>query len=213
MNEESQSTNRRDVQAFMEYREKVLQNDPATLRVRRHELNHLLLWADDRPFPDATSFDPTFPVYLLSARNDGKEIPLSPKSLNKICQTVRMFFTWSKREYPERYLTIHENWIQSIRPRRASGLQTQIKKRDFWPLEDVHKIARLPLDRLADQRDQAAICFLYLSGMRITAFATLPIGCVDIQARRIEQLPQKGVRTKNHKAAVTTLLPIPCQQR
>ena len=203
------SENIQDVQDFMVYREKILQNDPATLRVRRHELNHLLNWANNHPFSEASKIDPPFPIYLLSARNDGKELPLSPKSLNKICQTVRMFFTWSKREYPERYQNIHENWIQSIRPRRASGLQTQIKKRDFWPLDDVLKIARLSLDRLADQRDQAAICFLYLSGMRITAFATLPISCVDIQARRIEQLPQKGVRTKNHKAAVTTLLPIP----
>jgi integrase len=45
--------------------------------------------------------------------------------------------------------------------------------------------------------------------MRITAFLTLPLSCVDIQCRKIEQNPGKGVITKNRKAAVTTLLPIP----
>ena len=45
--------------------------------------------------------------------------------------------------------------------------------------------------------------------MRITAFLTLPLSCVDVNGRRIEQDPGKGVITKNRKAAVTTLLPIP----
>lgn len=45
--------------------------------------------------------------------------------------------------------------------------------------------------------------------MRITAFLTLPLSCVDVNGRRIEQHPGKGVITKNRKAAVTTMLPIP----
>ncbi len=71
------------------------------------------------------------------------------------------------------------------------------------------KIAALQVDRLALQRDKAAIVFLFLSGMRIGAFCTLPINCVNIAARRIEQFPSRGVRTKNRKVATTTLLPIP----
>jgi integrase len=45
--------------------------------------------------------------------------------------------------------------------------------------------------------------------MRIGAFVTLPLSCVDIARRRILQLPEHGVQTKNDKAAVTFLLPIP----
>jgi integrase len=76
-------------------------------------------------------------------------------------------------------------------------------------LEDVLKIARLPVHSITDKRAQAAICFLYLSGMRITAFLTLPLACVNIDGRQIEQNPGKGVITKNRKAAITTLLSIP----
>jgi integrase len=47
-----------------------------------------------------------------------------------------------------------------------------------------------------------------LSGMRIGAFVTLPADCVNIKTRKIQQLPEKGVQTKNSKAAVTFLLPI-----
>jgi integrase len=45
--------------------------------------------------------------------------------------------------------------------------------------------------------------------MRIGAFASLPIGCVDLERMRVYQLPERGVLTKNRKAAITTLLQIP----
>jgi integrase len=38
---------------------------------------------------------------------------------------------------------------------------------------------------------------------------TRPIHCVDLSRHAISQLPEFGVRTKNHKAAITYLLPIP----
>ena len=38
---------------------------------------------------------------------------------------------------------------------------------------------------------------------------TLPFECVDLKRLRILQLPQKGVHTKNSKAAITSLLNIP----
>jgi len=50
---------------------------------------------------------------------------------------------------------------------------------------------------------------LFLSGMRADALASIPISCVDLPNRRISQLPESGVRTKNRKAALTYLLEIP----
>jgi hypothetical protein len=40
-----------DIDLFMGHRLNVLQNDPSTVRCRRHELNHVLIWAGDIPFP------------------------------------------------------------------------------------------------------------------------------------------------------------------
>lgn len=51
--------------------------------------------------------------------------------------------------------------------------------------------------------------FLYLTGMRVGAFLTLPIACVDFEHKKIYQVPSMGVRTKFHKASVTTFLNIP----
>ena len=60
-----------------------------------------------------------------------------------------------------------------------------------------------------EERGKVAVCMGFLSGMRADALATLPIYCVDIAARTIDQLPEAGVRTKNRKAAITYLLNIP----
>jgi integrase len=59
------------------------------------------------------------------------------------------------------------------------------------------------------RRMRAAVAFLFLSGMRIGAFVSMPISCVDLERMQVSQLPAKGVLTKNHKAQVTTLLNIP----
>jgi hypothetical protein len=47
---------------------------------------------------------------------------------------------------------------------------------------------------------QVAIVFLYLSEMRVTAFLTLPVSCVEINARRVEQVPFCGVLTKKQSS-------------
>jgi integrase/recombinase XerD len=57
------------------------------------------------------------------------------------------------------------------------------------------------------KRDQAIIAFLFLSGMRDLAIATLPIGCFDRETLLIDQDPAKGVHTKFRKTIITK---IPC---
>ena len=50
---------------------------------------------------------------------------------------------------------------------------------------------------------------LFLSGMRADVLASIPINCIDLPNRTLYQLPEKGVHTKNNKAAKTYLLNIP----
>ena len=61
---------------------------------------------------------------------------------------------------------------------------------------------------MIDKRDRAAVALLYLSSMRITAFVSLPVRCVDIDNMSVYQLTSEGVKTKNSKSAVIILLPI-----
>lgn len=81
--------------------------------------------------------------------------------------------------------------------------------RQLYSLEDVLRIATVSTETLRQERGKIAVCMLFLSGMRADALASLPIACVDLDAGEIAQLPEAGVRTKNRKAAITFLLPIP----
>jgi integrase len=200
--------NYREVKAFLDYRIKVLQLDPKSIRNRWIELRHLLEWAGPKRLSDGPSIEPFFPTYLATARNDGKDKVLGGGMHQRVCLGGRLFFEWAKQEYPSCYNSIPDGWIKAIRPTK-SILYSKIDRHEAWELEDVMKIARLPVHSITEKRARAAICFLYLSGMRITAFLTLPLACVNIDGRQIEQNPGKGVITKNRKAAITTLLPIP----
>jgi integrase len=192
----------------MEYRRRVLQNDEQTVHRNFQTLKHLLQWADSQPFSKAPSIIPAFPEYIITARNDGKEEQLSPASIDKVLEHARVFFNWARVHEPG-MKTITEAWISTIEPRRSVGLQSRLKKREYWSIEAVRKIAALKPRTLQERRDIAAVVFLFLSGMRIGAFVTLPLACIDLARRRIMQLPEKGVQTKNDKAAITFLLPIP----
>ncbi len=199
--------NYREVKAFLDYRVKVLQLDPKSIRNRWIELRHLLEWAGPKRLAEGPSIEPFFPAYLATARNDGKEKPLGAGMHQRVWLGGRLFFEWAKQELPAQYAALPSAWIKAIRPSK-SRMQANLDKHEAWELDDVLRIARLSLKELHLKRAQAAICFLYLSGMRITAFLTLSLQCVDIENRRIEQNPAKGVITKNRKAAITTLLPI-----
>ena len=192
--------------AFLKYNEQVLQLDPKTVKRKRTHLRHLLEWAGNLPFAQAVSIRPTFPAYLIGARNDRQKQPLSAETLDRGCEEARRFFTWIVSEHSDMFPLLTVTWIKSIHPDRAHGRQSELKKRDVFTLEDVRKIAKLKPDNLTEQRDQAAVCFLFLSGMRADAFVTLPIKCVDLENNQVKQLPAYGVRTKNHQAAITHLL-------
>ncbi|MBN1372938.1 MAG: site-specific integrase [Anaerolineaceae bacterium] len=233
--------NYHDVKAFIRYQSEVEQKDPLTIRGFEVYLKHLLLWADNIPLPQAPRKEkPTLPNYLLTVRNDtrwqaakiGK--PLAFATQQKICGQVRMFYTWAKAEYPNRYKDVKQLWIESIQPsRKAARDGAQLKTIEAWTLEDALKIANIPDEKLQIERldgmdleelakpgkhgrlnlallrAQASICFLYLTGMRITAFLSLPVSCVDLERLTVRQDPSMGVLTKFRKAAITGFLPIP----
>ena len=201
------------VRRNLDYRTRVLQNDAHTIATYWQSLKHLLQWAGSKSFKDAHKIMPPFPEYLITARNKRREDdipgdnPLTPKYMGKVLSHARAFFEWA-RLYERGYTGITEAWIKTLQVRRSAGTQSRLQERSYWRLEDVRKILALTPENLREERDIAAIAFLFVSGMRIGAFVTLPAACVDVARRRVMQLPEMGVQTKNHKAAVTFLLPI-----
>ncbi len=148
------------------------------------------------------------PAYLERIKGPNGA-PIGAAQFAALCKTARAFFLWALKEHPGRYRSIDANWVQSIRPPRARAEQAELKNRILYQVEEVIKLADAKTSTTAERRTQAAAAFLFLSGMRIGAFTTLPIACVDLPNNRVMQLPERGVMTKNRKAAVTTLLRVP----
>lgn len=196
------------VKAYLEYQEKVLQLSSKTIRRKWAHLRHLLEWADSTEFTEAFKIENSFPQYLLTARNDGQAERLSPISLQRACGEARSFFRWAKMNLESKYKQVPEGWIESLRPARKYGLQSELEAREYYKLEEVRKLVNFQPVRLVDKRDRAAIAMLFVSGMRASAFVSLPIRCVDLKDMAVNQLPSEGVQTKNSKAARTYLLPI-----
>ena len=169
---------------------------------------HLLLWADKTPFSKAREVEPAFACYLESARLVGEGGSFAPDTLKKIVQTARRFLTWAKANHPHEFRALPNAWIDELRPPRSVEAPDE---HVFVTLEEVLSLTAVPVadDDLAARRDQAAAVMLFLSGMRVAAFGSLPIGAVDLPSRTIKQWPALGVKTKNGKSATTYLLNIP----
>ena len=197
-----------DVRAYLDYQAGVRQLSAGTINALWSRLRHLLEWADDKPFSKGGRIRPGFPAYCESLIGKNRK-PLSPAHLNALMKTCRAFLTWAKNEYPRRYKGMDNRWVDSLRPSRGRSEQSELDTREIYTIDEVRKLLSFPAETTAQRRLQAAAAFLFLSGMRVGAFVTLPLECVDLDNLRVLQLPAKGVHTKNSKAAVTYLLNIP----
>ena len=171
-------------------------------------LVHLMQWAMDTPFPKANRIKPTFPAYVEGLRTASGAL-YSSGHLAGIFKTCRAFFMWGRYEFTSRYKHMELNWIRTLRASRSRSEQAELQTRELYSLDEVRRLIDVPAESIVDRRLRAAVALLFLSGVRIGAFLTLPLECVDIPGRQIMQLPARGVRTKNSKAAVTFLLTVP----
>ncbi len=196
------------IRGFLQFREEVLQLDPESVKVSFRWLKHLLKWADETPFPDAPTIRPVFPQYLLTVENQHKNKDrLSKATIKKACEYANAFFRWARENEPTRYGAISMSWIATIHPPRM--YDEAPKEHEFVSLDMMRKLVAVPAVNRYTRRDQAAAAFLFLSGMRATAFCSLTLECVNIARREVKQWPALGVKTKNRKAARTYLHEIP----
>jgi integrase len=196
-----------DVYAWLNYLQE-RQVDSMTIKTYWSRIRHLLEWANDCRLTEIYKIKPTFPAFIENLKNR-QGGALGAAQFTALCKTARAFLSWARDEYPPRYRKVEKHWIDTIVPPRGRGEESELRERVIYQVEEVIKLATCPVEYLTEKRTRAGAAFLFLSGMRIGAFSTLPIGCVDLEHLKVEQLPSRGVRTKNRKAAITTLLPIP----
>lgn len=198
-----------DVKEYLEHCARIGRNEKTVLKIRG-AMRYLLEWADETPFPKARSIDPSFQTYLLTARlKGGRPGNMSAATTKKICDYARLFMEWIRSEHLVRYKTITTSWIETIQPGASKGMQSEFHEHVFYEVEQVRKIAALQPANLTEERDQAAVVFLFLTAMRAQAFVSLPVEAIDLRRYKISQFPALGVHTKNSKAAQTDMLRLP----
>lgn len=198
-------TNWKASKKYLNYRLHVDQITKGSMNKEQTHLRYLMEWAQGHPFRNAPTVRPTFPEYMLSARLDGEDGQLSAVYIKKTLATARLFFTWLS-DNETGYRHIKQSWIKTIKAKRLSNAP---KTSEYVTLEEIHAIAAASARTFLERRTRAALVFLYLSGMRIGAFVSLPLQAVDIASRSVLQYPSLGVRTKNSKHAKTFLYNIP----
>jgi site-specific recombinase XerD len=191
--------NWKDVCEYLTYCEEVLGNSESTVRMYRTCLNHLLQWATSYPLSQVQALRPTFPSYV-----DDLEFGLA--YTRKVINTAKRFFVWAQIHYSDRYVLIDHRFTDSLRTSRRS--EDVVKERELFTLEEVQLMVEVPTTTLTEERARAAAAFLFLSGMRASAFCSLPVEAVDFDSHPVcvRQWPRLGVQTKGTKAANTFLL-------
>jgi integrase len=197
--------NWKSVKDYLDYRNKVDQVSTGTLELDASLLRHLLEWADETSFREAPTIQPRLTEYLEKARLDGRDKPLSKAYTTKIVGAAKRFFKWL-RANRRGYSAITPTWLASLKPPRTSTEQQHFKA---VTIEEIKRMAQASAVELWEQRIKAAAIFMFLSGIRVSAFASLPLSAVDLKSRTVKQWPSLGVRTKFSKRATTYLLDIP----
>ncbi len=196
------------VKLFLKYMEEVQQVSKSSLDRYSFYLRHLLLWANEHLLGESPAIRPTLQAYAASAPGKDGETTLAFESQKKIIEISKRFFIWAKATYPKEFTKVTLTWIETLRPPRTpqiGGDPVYVSEDEIYRLTSI----AVPKDDLCLLRDRAAAARLYLTGERISAFATSPILALDLRDRCVRQWPELGVHTKFGKKATTFLLPIP----
>lgn len=186
--------NEQDIQSFLEYCDQTKQNCRETVALRKNQLRYLQNWAEANLLSESPKRKVSFPTYLSNLRSeDSSSRLLCNTSIHAMLNASRMFFTWAKGEYPDRYGNIPTTWIDSLRLPRHLKNSELAKEHEYYSFEDMLKIAALKPSAIMERRRQAAMIFMYLTEMRTGAFLTLPIECVDMNQMKVFQVPAMGV--------------------
>jgi len=203
---------RRNYQLVTEYLNSLIEDAQITeSSVKRYKayLRHILHWAWDTPFTQATTIRPTLLAYLDQTPSE-RSGTLAPQSRKKIVECARKFFEWAKMNHPAEFKALPPAWIQKLKFLKKQASQAK-NKPVFVELDEAITLATTPgvEGDLAHWRDRAMAARLFLTGERANAAVTSPISAIDFNDRSLKQWPELGVKTKNSKAAKTFLLRIP----
>lgn len=193
------------VKEYIDYRKAVDQICEGSAQKEYVHLVYLLNWADETLFSKVIGLRPTFPDFLKKRGWENSEVQIQPEYMKKILSDSRRFFSWLS-ENKIGFKSIRNKYIQSLKLKRLNSIP---KIQEAVTFEEIKAIASAGASNIEERRIRAGAVLLFLSGMRIGAFVSLPLQAIEIENRKIIQYPNLGVRTKNRKFGITFLLDIP----
>ena len=129
--------------------------------------------------------------------------PLSKATIRSRLMAVKHFFKWLADRPGYKSRIRHADCEYFNLTANDTRVATAYREQPVPSLEQIHYvIAHAPYETPTEMRDRALIAFTLLTGMRDAAIASLPIGKVDVDARRVDQ-DARIVRTKNAKTMQT----------
>ena len=149
-----------------------------------------------------------FKRVLGEAVNPATNRPLAKATIRARLMAVKAFFQW---------LALQPGYKSRVRYHDAeyfnlsandSRIATARRERPAPELAQVHQtIAAMPTATAIEKRDRALVAFAILTGARDDALASLSIGQVDLDQRRVFQ-DARMVRTKRRKSITTWFFPV-----
>lgn len=188
---------------YLNHRRNIEMVIEGTLRMDETRLRTTLEWAGNTSLTNAANIYPTLPDYLDL---EWVEEPLSPAYKAKIILAALQFGRWLSANVPGCKKKL-EPWLVSLKAFTKHVHQPQENR--AIKLEEMLVIARAQVNNLREERIRAAACLLFISGMRVGAFASLTLNAINLTNSEILQFPELGIRTKNGKKKTTHIYLIP----
>lgn len=195
----------------------------SSTRSTSSHLKKFLIFMDAIPFSKGQTKVVQYKIFLLEGRQANGEIkPYKPAYLRKNLSATASFLVWLQDNDIVKYAK--HSWLKNFVRLTPADNQALLKSSycdeddeedddDFleggFSVEEVLRIARMPVSNLVEERARAAAIMMFLSGMRIGAFTTLPIRAVNLDTGLIRQWPSLGVHTKLSKKGTTSLAVFP----
>jgi len=120
---------------------------------------------------------------------------------------LHAFFTWlsTQQGYKSRIDLDSVSYLSLDRKTVHDALSPRPK--NYPSLDQVKALVNsIIVTSEIEQRDQALISFMFLTGIRYQAICSLSLDCIDIEKLVVYQDPRLGVRTKGGKLITTWIL-------
>lgn len=170
-------------------------------------------WQQFTENDDFINFDKSkalaFRDWLNSRKANTETGTISVVTQYNYLRRVKRFFTWLSGQ-PVYKNKILKNDIEFLRLSKGDArIARQGTTKQMPTFEEAKAIIEnIEIKNEIDMRDRALICFALITGMRISAIATLRMKNFDVENKLIDQNPADGVKTKNSKRILTTFFPL-----